>query len=161
MLEMLEEFLEDEGNSVKRLALWESLGMLWNCTDIVPGHIRDDVADHLERLGDEDAASRIRDGCTYATLARVLRPYLKEEDKRAEHRQAITIRLPQGLFERIRTLAYLENRSVNYLIVGAIEEFLTQWESDNDMDLLDASARLKEFRASARKGVKGVKERGL
>lgn len=47
------------------------LGMLWNCTDVVPHMLRSVIADWT---GDDD----LRQGCTYAQAARALKVRLSE-----------------------------------------------------------------------------------
>jgi hypothetical protein len=69
------------------------LGRLWKCTDIVDQSTRGDFADQVQAFGCPplkdgetwrqpdrdlvDAADRIRDGCTYAQLVRILRPLVQ------------------------------------------------------------------------------------
>lgn len=55
------------------------LGKLWNCTDIVPWHVRSEAVDWLEyyRLVTPGEAGELRGGCTYAQLVRRLLPVLR------------------------------------------------------------------------------------
>ena len=127
--ELLEEDWQDEENEVTRAALWEALAVLWNSTDIVPREYRDIVADYLAPY-DEEAARKIRNGCTYGMMARALRPWLVDDDGDTKPRHTVTVRLPRSLFEELRRIAYLENRSLNHLLTMAAAEFVARWSAD-------------------------------
>jgi len=73
------------------------LGRLWNCTDSVGESVRSDFADwifgHVARdakpmkvsaevLLAEELSDRVRQGCTYAVLVRILRPLVQELPER-------------------------------------------------------------------------------
>lgn len=55
------------------------LGKLWNCTDIVPHYIRDEVAEWLSPFISDDDYNNIINGASYAQLVRRLKPVLESE----------------------------------------------------------------------------------
>lgn len=58
------------------------LGRLWSCADAVPSHTREAAAEWLlYRDPWSPEADDIRQGCTYAELARALKPELEEAIK--------------------------------------------------------------------------------
>lgn len=78
VLELIEgkEFLSDK-EKTKRL--YDLLGKLWNCTDLVPAdQYRNIVADCLEPYCSDDVVDSIKPAdLTYALLARNFRPVLR------------------------------------------------------------------------------------
>ncbi|MGE5508948.1 MAG: helix-turn-helix transcriptional regulator [Chitinophagales bacterium] len=81
----------DETRSTTEKEWWEVLespdearnliGALWNCRDIAPASLREDVADWIlhRSLGNEELAKRLRSGCSFAQLVRAIRPHLEED----------------------------------------------------------------------------------
>lgn len=124
--ELLEEHWQDERREVTRAALWEALSVLWNCTDTVPRRFRELVADYLADY-DQEAARKIRDGCTYGQMARALRPWLVGEEDGRTLRHTITVRLPRAILDELRCIAYMENRSLNHILTMAAAEYVARW----------------------------------
>jgi len=121
-----------EGEAVEG-ELLVALKRVWNATEQVPREVLDDLAAYVEEYlgerledldpeGAEDLAARLRQGETYASLARALAPLLKdvvgEEGRKGQKR--LYVRLPDGLHDELTTLAFARGESLNSLIVEAV-----------------------------------------
>jgi len=118
-----------EGEAVEG-ALIGALRRLWHSTDQVPKDVLDDLAsyveEHLEVLDPEEAADladRLRQGQTYASVARTLVPLLRrvaEEEGAGYSYKALQVRLPEDLHAELDTLAFARRESINSLIIEAV-----------------------------------------
>jgi predicted DNA-binding protein len=129
--ELAERLREGEAVEAEFLA---ALKRAWNATDQVPKGVLDDLAgyveeyleERLEEVDPEEAeglAKRLREGETYASLARTLAPLLKrvvgEEERTGQKR--LYVRLPEELHDDLATLAFARGESLNSLIVEAVQ----------------------------------------
>lgn len=120
-----------EGKAVEN-ELLAALRRVWNSTDQVPGNVLDDLAAYVEeyleeRLEDldleeaDELAARLRQGETYATLARALAPLLRRVvgEEGMGHKR-FQVRLPASAYEELATLAFARGESLNTLITQAV-----------------------------------------
>jgi len=108
--------------------LLAALKRVWNSTDQVPKDTLDDLAayveEYLEELDPEEAedlAARLRQGETYASLARTLVPLLKEVvGAEGVEQKRLHVRLPASVHDELATLAFARGESLNGLITQAV-----------------------------------------
>ncbi|MEW6046384.1 MAG: hypothetical protein AB1609_07875 [Bacillota bacterium] len=73
-------------------------------------------------------------------------------------RKATLIRLPEALFEAVRRRAFEERRSINALLVDAVERYMRLWKSNEEREVDEAIGPVYEQNRAQMANRKQAKE---